>query len=512
MKKFIIKYPLLSIVFLAILLRLPLLNSSFWMDEAAQALEVVRPFNQQLNIVADFQPPLLHLILHFAQYVSQSEWFLRTIGAVIPGIISLIYTYKIAEQLFSKKVAILTGILLATSSFHIFFSQELRPYALPTALAMLSLYHLLEAVNSNFLTKLIAKNEDNLVFVTVFNALGLYSSYLYPFFMIAQIGYVLYKFKLKESKKILASFAISIVSFFPFLPIFLQQLKEGGNVREGLPGWDQVVSISQLKAIPLVFGKLLFGVLPLDLNPILIVLGILLCFTTIGAGIEFFKTFKKQNLNLFFFWLAVPLITAWVVSFIVPVIQPKRLLFLLPGIYIFISSISIFSIENCFKKGFAKISLTGKSTILFVTTILLINILGTLGYYTQPKLQREDWRTLQQQLHKDFKPSETLLVYSFPDQFAPMQWYERTNTDAFPYYATKALYIDSVEDLSNSIKIVANYKVILVFDYLRDLTDPERKIEQHLIELGFKEVGVLDYPNIGFVRIFMQPTTVIGMK
>ena len=44
----------------ALLLRLILINSSFWLDEAAQALESIRPLSQQLQIQNDFQPPLYH--------------------------------------------------------------------------------------------------------------------------------------------------------------------------------------------------------------------------------------------------------------------------------------------------------------------------------------------------------------------------------------------------------------------------------------------------------------------
>lgn len=513
MKKMFIKYPLLIIITLAILLRLPLLNGSFWMDEAAQALEIIRPLNQQLDIVADFQPPLLHLILHFSQYVSRSEWFLRTIGALIPGIITIIYTYKIAQKLYSKRVAMISGLLLTTSSFHIFFSQELRPYSLPTALALLSMYYFLDVIKTQSKFKFFGKDSsDSLIFLTIFNALGLYSSYLYPFFMIAQIAYVLFTLKFKKAKQLFASFGFSILSFIPFLPIFLQQLTEGGIVRNNLPGWDQVVSINQLKAIPLVFGKLIFGILPLDVNPIIVLLVTLLGISAVGATVHTLKNYKKYDLKILLFWILIPLISAWLVSFVVPVIRPKRLLFLLPGLYILIGYIGTLSLEKFFKKSFSKISFSEKTTSFLIISVLLINFVGIIGYYTFPNLQRENWRKLTQQLHRDFMPDETLLVYSFPDQFAPMKWYELNQENQFPTYSTKVLYIENHTDLANDIKIAANYKTILVFDYLRDLTDPNRKIDKQLIDLGFKEVAVLDYPNIGFIRVFMHPLTVIGLN
>lgn len=513
MKKMIIKYPLLIIVLLAVILRLPQLNGSFWMDEAAQALEVIRPLNQQLDIIADFQPPLLHYILHFAQYFSWSEWYLRTVGALIPGIITIVYTYKIAEKLLSKKIAIITGTLLATSSFHIFFSQELRPYSLPTALAMISMFYFLDVVENKSKFKLFSKdNHDSLVFLTIFNTLGLYASYLYPFFMLAQISYVLFSFKITKAKKLLSSFGLSIISFVPFLPVFLQQLNEGGNVRENLPGWDQVVSISQIKALPLVFGKLIFGILPLDVTPIIVLLTTIFGVSLVGASFYVYKNYEKYDLKLFFFWILVPLLTAWLVSFIVPVIRPKRLLFLLPGIYMLIAYVCESSLEKYVRKKFKVLPFRKKTTLFLLISVLIINFVGISGYYLNPILQRENWKDLHSQIHQDFKPQETLLIYSFPGQFSPMQWYELNEEEKFPILETGKLSISDVQDLPNKIKVAANYKVVLVFDYLRDLTDPKRKIETQLGELGFIEVGVLDYPNIGFIRVFMQPTTLIGLK
>ena len=130
------------VIILAAALRIPQLGGSFWLDEAAQVLESARPMSQQLNIRDDFQPPLLHLILHFALYISKEEWWLRTIGAVVPGLLSILGTMLIAKHLLPKPQqlggSVFVGLLLATNSFHLFYSQELRQYALPTALAVWS--------------------------------------------------------------------------------------------------------------------------------------------------------------------------------------------------------------------------------------------------------------------------------------------------------------------------------------------------------------------------------------
>lgn len=515
MKKLFLKYPIPLILLLALVLRLPLLSGSFWMDEAAQALEVIRPFSQQLNIVADFQPPLLHYILHFAQYFSHSEWFLRTIGALIPGLITVHYLYRFAEAAFNKKTALLAAIFLATSSFHVYFSQELRPYALPAMLAMMSMYYFYKVC---FTKRDFPVGKIDWVALTLVNALGLYASYLYPFFLIAQGVIVLLTLPLKKWRSISLSFVTSAVAFVPLLPLFLQQLAEGGVVRTQLPGWDQVVSIPQLQAVPLVFGKLLFGILPIDLTPFVVLmtlavgLSVLVLLFAIATKKRSFwslmrtKTFSKKSapvLLIILLWLIVPVLTAWLISFSVPVVRPKRLLFILPALSVFFAYLSLEFWNH--KKRIYKTAATA-----LTASVLLINAFGLLQYYTQPKLQRENWRSLHQEMTQLFSKEDTILVYSFPNQFAPMQWYELQQETPFKYLATGVLYIETLSDIPNTLKRVSEYKTVLVFDYLRDLSDPERKIESALYDLGFQEVGVLDYPNIGFVRIFMKPDTLLG--
>ena len=49
---------------LALGIRLIHLSQSFWLDEAAQALESARPLTEQFELSGDFQPPLFHLLVY----------------------------------------------------------------------------------------------------------------------------------------------------------------------------------------------------------------------------------------------------------------------------------------------------------------------------------------------------------------------------------------------------------------------------------------------------------------
>jgi mannosyltransferase len=490
-----------GIIFLsAFLLRLPLLNASFWLDEAAQAMESARPLSQQLQITQDFQPPLIHLITHFMLAISHNEWWLRLGGALIPGMITIWATWKIGQHILKGKqgewVGILAALLLATSSFHIFYSQELRPYSLPAMWAVLS-----------WLCLLYSDQKKSWIFFTLTTLGGLYSSYLYPFLLIGQCLY-LFVIKAKQWKSWGLSLAVTATCFLPWLPEFLNQLREGQGLRQNLPGWEEVVSFSQAKSLALVGGKFVFGVLDLDLN--IIYLGAAgLLFASIVTTTYFFLKKKMyrtwQPLFLLFCWLIVPLFTAWLVSFVVPVVQPKRVLFCLPAFYLLLSYLSIgVSVEK--EKRTLVRNIFSFSTI---GLLLLINLFSTFSYYTQPKYQREDWRGMYQLIAQKYSPQRSIAVFGFTEAFAPWNWY---NTTQFPTLATGVLSTDAVDDLPN-LKKVNDYQFVLVFDYLRDLTDPHHKIEAALNSYGYKEVDrITPSTPLGIVHVYAKSSSVIGLN
>jgi len=100
------------ILLVALVLRLPLLTGSFWLDEAAQALESIRPLAQQTDITGDFQPPLFHYLIHFAVQASRAEWWLRLWGSLIPGIITVWATYQLSKKLCAAAGHLLTAYFL----------------------------------------------------------------------------------------------------------------------------------------------------------------------------------------------------------------------------------------------------------------------------------------------------------------------------------------------------------------------------------------------------------------
>ncbi|NCN82892.1 MAG: hypothetical protein GW947_02895 [Candidatus Pacebacteria bacterium] len=477
-------FPLYLILLVALVLRIPLLTGSFWLDEAAQALESTRPLSQQLDIVADFQPPLLHLVTHFASYFSTAEWWLRTVGALIPGLVTIAFSYVLLLRAANKKTAIIGSLLLSTSSLHIYFSQELRPYALPAMFAVISWWALYEKRWRSF---------------TASTILGLYSSYLFPFLLFSQLVWQLVVVKEKR-REFFSSIALSAALFAPWLPMFFAQLQTGQLLRHDLPGWDTVVSVPQEKALQLVFAKFIFGLSDLSLSPTYLLIAGL-----IGLGIAFLcihfwpktPSKKRRLLALLLLWTGLPLLVGWLVSWIIPVIEPKRLLLSLAGFYGLAAYLSVLAAQQ---KSRA-VAWTGH---ILIATLLTLTIWSTTNYYTNAKLQREDWRGSIAKIEQTYPTQDTVALFIFPDPFAPWRWYADPKIKTL---TTKTIFITKDTQLRDLLEPTLDYTYLVVFDYLQDLTDPNRLVRAELEKFGFRETGSFSTENLGFVRIFTNKQT-----
>ena len=488
----------------AFVFRWPLISGSLWLDEAAQALESARPLSEQLSLTADFQPPLTHLWLHFWMQISHAEWWMRTGVALLPGLGSVYLTYLLGRTWFSKQVGLWAALLLATSSLHVFYSQELRSYSLQTFWALLSWFIWWQWQNQNSIKqKMFLIGSYCLVSLA-----GLYTAYLYPFILITQAGVSLWYSRNNWSGFLKTWLPISIfiilgVSFW--IPSFLAQLAAGQELRSSLPGWENIVSFSPVKSLTQVGIKFLFGVVDVELNTWYIgwtlFISVILGYLSWGAikSIFHFSAKKNQTQWLPLIWFGGTLATAWIVSLWVPVIQPKRVLYLLPAFYLWVGYLISRS----------QSSRTRVFSLILAASMLFINIWGCWSYWTQPVLQRENWRDLIQVLIEQTGENRAVAVFAFDEPFAPWRWYAPQSIDAL---SSGQLYIDSTYPITDALKNVQNYRIVYVFDYLRDLTDPQHRINTTLAEWGWREKNQIVFPQIGIVRVYLQPDQVLSLR
>ncbi len=131
---------LLVIILLALVLRLILLDAkSLWLDEAASWRKSLGPATVILNERSDPHPPAYYLFLHTWTYTGNSEFLLRLPSAVF-GALTVLVLYGVGRTLNATKAGLLAAFLLAIDPIHIWYSQEVRMYAMVTFLTLTGVY------------------------------------------------------------------------------------------------------------------------------------------------------------------------------------------------------------------------------------------------------------------------------------------------------------------------------------------------------------------------------------
>ncbi|PHM06674.1 glycosyltransferase family 39 protein, partial [Nostoc sp. 'Peltigera malacea cyanobiont' DB3992] len=125
------------IIIISIFLRFSLLqNQSLWFDEGwSLALSDGTTFQENLfHIVnreaGDKYQPLYYLVLfYWRSAFGDSEFAIRSLSALL-GVGSVIAIFFTSLRVYGKQHALWSSMILAVSSFSIFYSQDARPYAL----------------------------------------------------------------------------------------------------------------------------------------------------------------------------------------------------------------------------------------------------------------------------------------------------------------------------------------------------------------------------------------------
>jgi mannosyltransferase len=143
-------WPPLGITLLALAVRLHNLTyHSLWFDEAMSVhwarSSVPRILEVGMNLVEDRLPPLYYLSLHYWRLlVGDGEVAVR-LPSVLLGTALIPVVFRLAAELFDRRVAVLAAALTAFNPFLIWYSQEVRMYAQAVLLASLGTWFFLRA-------------------------------------------------------------------------------------------------------------------------------------------------------------------------------------------------------------------------------------------------------------------------------------------------------------------------------------------------------------------------------
>ena len=123
---------------------------SLWLDEAESWREASYGFGAMIQTAAaDNYPPLHTVLLHFwISCFGDSEFSLRA-PSVVLGWASVAAIYWVGRQIAGRIAGLLSALLLGLSGFHIYYSQEARPYALFALMAVVLVGATIRALENN---------------------------------------------------------------------------------------------------------------------------------------------------------------------------------------------------------------------------------------------------------------------------------------------------------------------------------------------------------------------------
>lgn len=205
---------------------------ALWHDEAFSALLIKYDFKEMIHRIGlDVHPPFYYLLLRGWNFIFGDSLFSLRAFSVFFGILTVLGIYLLSKEAFgNKKLALFAPVLALLNSFQIQYNMEARMYTLGAFLVVISSYLLLKSLKSKrwlwwFLYALAV-------------SAGIYTHYYVFFWVFAQAVFIVY-WLFKESKWYilnwlrnknfqfsLGAYVIVILSYLPWLKIFLRQINQ----------------------------------------------------------------------------------------------------------------------------------------------------------------------------------------------------------------------------------------------------------------------------------------------
>ena len=429
------KKPLFWILLLGLILRLISLNQSLWLDEATSAL-VARNFNFGEIIskfsLGDFHPPFYYLLLKVWSMIFGTGEIALRIPSVIFGLLTVYLVFLVGRELINKKAGLIAAVLLATSGLHIYYSQEARMYALTALLVSCLVYLFIKKRWLLFSVSLVLLGMTDYVALLVI-----------PIFWI--VGR-------KDWRKLAISHLPLIIFYILWLPILLHQFSTGLTASQS--AWGNLLGRSSLKEIILIPVKFMFGRIGFE-N--LVVYGFVVGLVGFLFGFLIFKGLKKTSLWLRL-WLIVPVILAVVIAFKLPILSYFRLLFVLPAFYLLLAG----GIQ----------SLPKQLKFVGLIFVLFLNLTSSIIYLTNPRFQREDWRSAAKAL------GSSKIVFSVNSQ-----------KEALSYYGKG-------DQIINFDQIDKKEKEIWLSRYVWEVFDPSDIARRKIEDLGYNKTYEYNFNGV----------------
>ncbi len=481
MKKIVTKIKenklLTLIIVLGVILRFYNLDfQSVWLDEihtlneANPSLSFSEVYNSLLN--SEQMPPLYFYSLYYIFKVFGYTTFVARFFSAIIGVFSVYGMYLFGKELINKKIGLISALLLVINPFHLYYSQEARPYILLFLFSIFSFYYFVKFLKQT--------NYKYSIYYGVFTGLMLLSHFFGMFVLFSQLFIFMFFLIINEKQKRNKFLILSLISGLIISILFLPAIKVLIKISEIKEFW---IPAPTLDAYTLIF-KEFFG----NSEMVLCLLGIFIFFYFVKLANEkqiLVNTYTIVNNKIVLSfvillpWISIVLLVPLIRSYLtVPMIISRYFIVVLPAILIIVS-IGI----SHFKNKIIQFSLLGLFIVFSITDIFIIK---KYHFVTTKSQFREG-----SQFINDNNKSNNEVVSS-------LAWY-------FPFFIKNKIVEHSLEThIDEMIKDTTKIKPFWYIDSHGRKYEPQQKtldfIEKHFyIQNNFNghDVWVKEFNLIG---------------
>lgn len=445
---------------LALTLRLWGLGAeSAWIDEA---YSIVLAKHSVLEIlqgtVADQHPPLYYLLLHYWLLFGSSVVYARVLSLVI-GMINIGQTLQFGRKLAGDWLALGTGLLLAISPMHVWYSQEVRMYILLASLTTASTAELWDCL----------QGKNRWLLYALCSILAIYTHYFAIFVFGAHALLALAWAWMKREKRGLFYWTVAILvvglAFLPWFPIALNQSRFHTMSWIAPPGMTDFRDT----LLRLLFGS---GILafPSWMRWVgLVSLGVLTIWAVIRLQQKGLP--HRQSFGFVATWAFVPFFVVAVIALVYPIFQFKQfLIVLVPFLFCIVWVCRI--------------------TPRLLGSLLFAGVLASSGVYLvyqQVELTKDDWQGTSAYLQSRMTPGDILYSNPAASNLA-LSLYGNLHipSDGYPpnYNIVKGGWegeILTTESADNILKsVMAGYHRLWLVEFSPEFWDPGQAIPNWL--------------------------------
>ncbi len=456
---FVIAFALLIIISLSLRLH-HLAFDSLFMDEIRQVSYYKNSILDLIsNAASQQQPPLDYWIGHYIFKFSSSDFSAR-LPAAIFGTASIVMLVFLCLECSRWPIAIFVGLVMSLMPFHLYFSQDARPYSIAIFFFLAFIYAI------NHIVKIRSPNAVHYLILLFVTTLFLYSRTLSPLCVFSIVFSLIILSTVREIKnraainniyKCIKMMAALVIAFIIYLPIFLKILESGQRYTDKSTVFSMQSVLAKLGDVPFFT---FWRVYEAQLEPItyIVLLAVISSFFLIFHDkSKQYKTFIKSilvllpsvfifNLVVFHFKTSMPF-------------RPPYALYVLPLTLILFA----YFLERiwCFKTSL----LAGKyiKPFLLLSGVIFIVYLSesVLDFKTLPK--KSDWRGLTKYISTNYSDEQIFLFDSLSaaDSWKPIFY----GLNRYPLYDKNTF---SIKRLINSAPVASQFKhepILILFHY-----------------------------------------------